>query len=37
LHRLVKLVVFSGGMHQACFTALSSLPFAVGSVQVSTS
>ncbi len=32
--RLVKLVMFSGAVHMACFGALSSLKFAVGSVQV---
>ena len=30
---LVKLVVFSSTVHQAAFTAFSSLPFAVGQVQ----
>ncbi|CAM9352702.1 unnamed protein product, partial [Choristocarpus tenellus] len=33
LPRLVKLTLFSGGVHQACFSSLSGLPFAVGSVQ----
>jgi len=32
--RLVKLVMFSGAVHMACFGTLSSLKFAVGSVQV---
>lgn len=32
--RLVKLVMFSGAVHMACFGCLSSLKFAVGSVQV---
>ena len=31
--RLVKLVMFSGAVHMACFGSLSSLKFAVGSVQ----
>jgi len=30
---LIKLTVISGMMHQICFSALSSLPFAVGQVQ----
>lgn len=34
VNRLVKLVMFSAGIHTACFTALSGLKFAVGSVQV---
>ncbi|CBN77831.1 conserved unknown protein [Ectocarpus siliculosus] len=33
LPRLVKLVMFSGAVHMACFGTLSSLKFAVGSVQ----
>ncbi|CAM9457545.1 unnamed protein product, partial [Ectocarpus sp. 13 AM-2016] len=33
LPRLVKLVLFSGAVHMACFGTLSSLKFAVGSVQ----
>ncbi|CAM9397465.1 unnamed protein product, partial [Hapterophycus canaliculatus] len=33
LPRLVKLVMFSGAVHMACFGCLSSLMFAVGSVQ----
>ncbi|CAM9527246.1 unnamed protein product [Scytosiphon promiscuus] len=33
LPRLVKLVMFSGAVHAACFGCLSSLNFAVGSVQ----
>lgn len=31
---LVKLTVFSGMVHQVCFSSISSLPFAVGQVQV---
>jgi SulP family sulfate permease len=30
---LVKLVLFSSALHQACFSLFSSLPFAVGQVQ----
>lgn len=33
LPRLVKLVLFSSAVHQLCFAAFSSLPFAVGQVQ----
>lgn len=32
--RLVKLVLFSSAVHMGCFASLSSLKFAVGSVQV---
>lgn len=31
--QLVKLVLFSSVIHQACFSAKSSLPFAIGQVQ----
>lgn len=31
--QLVKLVLFSSLIHQACFSAKSSLPFAIGQVQ----
>lgn len=31
--QLVKLVLFSSVVHQACFSAKSSLPFAIGQVQ----
>lgn len=30
---LIKLTVFSGAVHQICFTIFSSLPFAIGQVQ----
>ena len=31
--QLIKLVLFSSVIHQACFSAQSSLPFAIGQVQ----
>ncbi|CAM9704722.1 unnamed protein product [Chrysoparadoxa australica] len=33
LPRLIKLILISGTVHQICFTAFSSMRFAVGSVQ----
>lgn len=33
LNDLVKLVLMSAAIHQLCFTATSSLPFAIGQVQ----
>lgn len=33
LNVLIKMTVISGVVHQLCFSALSSLPFAVGQVQ----
>ena len=33
LQLLVKLVLLSSAVHQLCFTAFSSLPFAIGQVQ----